>query len=231
MYLHSPSSTFAPSTQRRRGIGQDMPISPGQGVAIAGQLITLANQIDNLITSSGCGATCLQATNVVNQAEPILQQNLAVYLAQPVHYQSSQTQALQNFESVWAAVNSACASPSLGVPGANCIGQREQGACAYKTSPGGWQQQNGVWTYVYPGANGSGSTCWNWFVGYYDPIANDPTVVANPAGTEVTGSGASTTSCLSLFSLLGISEPCLGPIGAYTAIVGVVLAAMAMRDL
>lgn len=205
----------------RRGMGQDGGLpSPGQGVAIAGQLITLANQIDNLITNSGCGATCIQASNVVNQAEPLLLQNLQTYLAAPIHYASAQAQALANFAAVWSAVNAACASPSLGMPGANCIAQREQGACAYKTSPGGWS--NG--TYTYPGANGSGSTCWNWFVGYHDPIANDPTVVPDPPGEELSSAissltGGTATGCFSLLTPFGIPDPCIGgiPIGLGTA--------------
>jgi hypothetical protein len=235
MYLSTPSRSRSgsavparsavrilrpPGTRARRGVGQDGLPSPGQGVAIAGQLITLANQIDNLITNSGCGATCVQATNVVNQAEPLLQQNLSAYLSAPVHYESAQAQALANFEAVWGAVNAACASPSLGMPGANCIAQREQGACAYKTSPGGWS--NG--TYTYPGANGSGSTCWNWFVGYHDPIANDPTVVPDPPGEELSSAissltGGTLTGCFSLLTPFGIPDPCIAgiPIGLGTA--------------
>lgn len=148
----------------------------GAAVGIVSGLLQIGNQIDNMIANSGCGAICVQASNVVNQAEPLLQQNLQAYLSLPVHYASAQAQALANFDSVWNAVNTACASPSLQMAGANCIADRISGACHYKTSAGGWQ--NG--TYVSPGANGSGSTCWNWFVGYRDPIANDPTVVPDP---------------------------------------------------
>jgi hypothetical protein len=212
---------------RRRGIGQAaastsiLGANPiGAGVAIAGGLLQIGNMIDNMITNSGCGATCIQASNVVNQAEPLLQQNLAAYLALPQpHTTADQSQALANFAAVWAVVNNACASPTLGTAGANCIADRISGACNYKTSPGGWQQQqNGVWTYVYPGANGSGSTCWNWFVGYHDPIANDPTVVAGSSTTTTTGTTAVTsTGCLSLLTPFGIPDPCIGPIGGLTA--------------
>jgi hypothetical protein len=212
-----------PVRRRTRGIGQASTASVGilganpigAGIAIAGELLQIGNTIDNMITNSGCGATCIQASNVVNQAEPLLAQNLAAYLALPQpHTAADQQQALANFASVWAVVNNACASPTLGIAGAHCLSDRISGACAYKTSPGGWQ--NGV--YVYPGANGSGSTCWNWFVGYHDPIANDPTVVAGSSG-----SATSSSSCLSLLTPFGISDPCIGPIGGLTAALAILL--------
>ena len=203
---YSPAVRFSrPPGARARGMGQAaaagvLGANPiGAAVGIASGLLQIGNMIDNMITNSGCGATCIQATNVVNQAEPLLQQNLQTYLAAPVHYQSAQTQALANFASVWQAVEAACASPSLGMPGANCIAQREEGACAYKTSPGGWS--NGA--YTYPGANGSGSTCWNWFVGYHDPIANDPTVVPDPPAEAATDAINSLASSVGLPSTVG----------------------------
>ena len=97
---------------------------------------------------------------------------------------SLQAAALNNFDTVWNALKTACSDPSLGAAGQRCISDRQQGSCAYKVSPGGWQ--NGV--YVYNGPNGSGSSCWNWFVGYRDPIANDPTVVPDPTPTSPSAS-------------------------------------------
>jgi hypothetical protein len=198
----------------------------GAAVGIAGGLLQIGNLIDNMIASSGCGAICVQASNVVNQAEPLLQQNLQAYLSAPIHYASAQAQALANFNAVWNAVDTACASPSLQMAGADCIADRISGACHYKTSPGGWQ--NG--TYVPPGANGSGDTCWNWFVGYHDPIANDPTVVPDPVGSDLTSILGSSSSggCLSLLTPFGIPDPCIGPIGAITAIGAAILLAMVL---
>jgi hypothetical protein len=138
----------------------------------------------------GCGQTCVEATAIVNQVEPILQQNLAAYLAAPVHTESLQAAAINNFQTAWNAVLANCNNPSLGSAGQNCISERQQGACAYKTSPGGWS--NGV--YTYPGANGSGTACWNWWIGYHDPIANDPTVVPDSVVTSASTSTASATS-------------------------------------
>lgn len=225
MSIASTASSAAAATGVMIGALAAIPVAGPIAAAIAAIGVLLANVF------SGCGQTCVEATNLANQAEPLLLQNLQQYMSAPVHYQSLQQAALNNFNLTWNALVSACSNPQLGSAGQACITDRQNGSCAYKTSPGGWQQQNGVWTYVYPGANGSGSTCWNWFVGYYNPIANDPTVVPNPAGTEVTGSGASTTTCLSLFSLLGIQEPCLGPVGMYTAIAGGLIAFFALKDL
>lgn len=151
-----------------------IPIAGPIAAAIAGIGVLLANVF------AGCGNTCVEATDLANQAEPILLQNLQTYMSAPVHYASLQAAALNNFTLTWNALVQACGNPALSSAGANCIGDRQEGGCHYETSPGGWQQQNGTWVYVYPGAQGSGSTCWNWFVGYHDPIANDPTVVPDP---------------------------------------------------
>lgn len=142
------------------------------GIIAAG--VALFNVLESVF--SGCGQTCIAATTVVNQLALILQQNLDAYMSSPVHYYSMQQQALANFDTTWQRVVAGCSDPALGAAGQRCIGDRQRGACHYKTSPGGWS--NGV--YTTPGAADSGDTCWNWFVGYRDPIANDPTVVPDP---------------------------------------------------
>jgi len=147
-----------------------IPIAGPIAAAIAGIGVLLANVF------AGCGSTCTEAANLANNAEPLLQENLDTYMSAPVHYQSLQTAALANFNNTWNALVQACSNPALGSAGQNCITARQNGACHYQTSPGGWQGD----TYVNPGVQGSGSACWNWFVGYYDPIANDPTVVPDP---------------------------------------------------
>jgi hypothetical protein len=174
------------------------------GAAIAG-LVVLASQIASIF--KGCGQTCVEATAIANQVEPVLKQNLQTYLAAPVHYQSMQAAALNTFQTAWNSLDAACGNASLAKAGQNCISDRQQGSCAYKTSPGGWQQTNGVWNYVYPGANNSGSSCWNWWVGYHDPIANDPTVVPDPAPASAVSSVTSgvTVGATSLLSSVGIN--------------------------
>lgn len=164
------------------------------GIAVAGA-ISLGIALYN--TFKGCGQPCIEASDYANQVEQILQQNVQNYIAAPVHYASLQAAALNNFSTAWSALEAACGQPALAQAGINCISQRQAGSCAYKTSPGGWQQVNGSWQYQYPGGNGSGDSCWNWFIGYHDPIANDPTVVPDP----VPGAGPLS----SLLSTVGIS--------------------------
>lgn len=137
----------------------------------------------------GCGQTCVVASQIADRVEPILRENRDNYLSAPVHYYSLQQGALNNFDFTWAALSKACSNAQLQEAGQRCIADRQAGACHYRTSPGGWS--NGV--YTAPGQNGSGDTCWNWFVGYRSAIADDPTVVPDPvAGSAGTGSNNST---------------------------------------
>ena len=162
------------------------------GIAISG-LIAVGSALANAF--SGCGQTCVAATNIANQVEQILQQNLNSYMSAPVHYASAQSAAMNNFMTAWNAIQQACSNPQLGAAGQRCISDRAQGSCAYKVSDGGWMQDANGWTFQPYGANNSGSTCWNWFVGYYDPIANDPTVVPDPS--PLTSAGSAVGSALS----------------------------------
>jgi|SRR5579883_197246 hypothetical protein len=175
----------------------------------------------------GCGQTCIQSSNDANQLEPYLKQNLQAYLSSPIRTKSMQAAAINNFMTVWNTLVQACSNPALAQAGQNCISDRQQGSCKWQTSPGGWTQNaDGTCTYTYPGAAGSGSSCWNWWVGYHDPIASDPCVLddsvlaqatgaasstGTPAGTT-TGTGAATgsTSTAASSSLLsGIPAPLL----------------------
>jgi hypothetical protein len=170
------------------------------GAAIAG-VIAAAYAIANLF--GGCGDTCVEATNIANQAGQIIDQAYNQYMSAPVHYRSMQTAYLQLFDGTWNAMVKACDNPALGAAGQRCITDRQAGSCAYKTSPGGWKQSGSGWTYVEPGPNGSGSACWNSFIGRRDPVANDPTVVDDPGVSgllsSITGGGGS--------SILGVPAP------------------------
>lgn len=169
------------ATDAATAIGISAVVVPVIGAALAG--ITIG--IMELIKHSGCGPTCIQATQYANQAGTLLTQNLDAYMALPVpRAQSAQTQALQNFDAIWAKLQQMCGDPSLGAAGQRCITARQQGSCAYHVAPGGgWQQQGGTWTFVPYGPNNSGPACWNWFVGLRDPIANDPFVVPDAQAT------------------------------------------------
>jgi hypothetical protein len=142
-------------------------------LAIAGAVAELLGAIG---IGKGCGSTCIVASEYANQAETLLQRNLNTYLSIPVpRYQSQQTAALNIFDQVWAGLISpqACGNPALGDAGKRCISDRQRGACKWKAQ----------------------GVCWNWFIGYRDPIANDPNVVPDPAALStgavgVTGAAA-----------------------------------------
>jgi hypothetical protein len=200
------SSDWRPNLGQNDGSSQS-PQSSAAGTAnMISAFIGLGVTLTNLLVKafSGCGQSCTLTSDEANQVEQALQQNLAAYLAIPngERTKSIQAAALANFDNTWAQLVKYCGSGSFGSAGQRCVTDREQGSCAYKTSPGGWQQQSGTWTYVYPGANGSGSTCWNWFVAYRDSIANDPTVVPD----AVSGASSQVSSAVGqIFS--GSSTP------------------------
>ena len=189
----SIAATGASLTGVLVGVLMAVPIAGPIAAAVVAIGMALANAF------SGCGETCVEATHIANQVEPILQQNLDTYMSAPVHYASLQAATLNNFVSTWNALQQACSNPQLAAAGQRCITDRQAGACTWKASPGGWSQDlTGKWTYTGYGAAGSGSACWNWFVGYHDPIANDPTVVPDPSPVS---SALSSLSSGSLFGL------------------------------
>jgi hypothetical protein len=96
-------------------------------------------------------------TQIVNELEPMLQKNVAGYLSGP-RTAASQAQALANFDAVWNTLVENCRTEEYGDPGVRCVEDRQAGACQWKEA----------------------GQCWNWFVGYRDPIANDPGVKPDP---------------------------------------------------
>ena len=109
-----------------------------------------------------------------------MQQNLDAYRAIPVpRPKSAQQLALQNFDTIWAQLVKMCGDPQWGDAGKRCISDRQQGACKW--------QNNG--------------TCWNWFVGYRDPIANDTDVVDDSVSATAAGALSSLSTSGSLLPL------------------------------
>jgi hypothetical protein len=148
-------------------------LTPGVGAAIAGG-IAVASLIVSMF--KGCGAKCIIASQDADKFEAPLKQNLAAYMAAPVHYASLQRAFLNNVDTLFAALNQACSDPALGDPGRRCISERlDRTACHWKNSGGNTP-------------SGSGNVCWNWVVGYRDPIANDPSVVPDPSPIQQAGS-------------------------------------------
>lgn len=100
-------------------------------------------------------------TKIVNELEPLLQQNLEGYLAGPRTPESQQI-ALANFDAAWAWLTGpeGCGNPNFGDPGRACIADR---------SPDGK---------------------WDWFSYYRDPIAQDTPQAPATAILESLSSGS-----------------------------------------
>lgn len=158
---------------------------PFIGPAIAGAAL-LASY---LIKNSGCGQTCIQTSQWANQAADALQKNLDAYRALPVpRSRANQTLALQTFDQIWSKLVSMCSDPQWGDAGKACVSDRQQGACKWRDSSG---------------------QCWNWFVGYRDPIANDPNVIDDSVVSQVSdifggAQSGSTSSVLPLALIAGL---------------------------
>lgn len=153
---------------------------PFIGPAIAG--VTLAIEA---ILNSGCGQTCVETSSWANQAEALLQQNIAQYFATPApRAQSLQSLAEQNYNSIWQQLVTNCSQADLGTAGQNCIADREEGACHYTQT---------ATVPPYPNSPAYGA-CWNWYNAYYLPIAEDPDVVPDSQATPASGGTASTSS-------------------------------------
>jgi hypothetical protein len=116
---------------------------------------------------AGCGQACIQATNLVNQAEPVLQQNLQAY----ENGQIDQPTAEDNYQKIWQSIQTAC-SAIPGGPGQRCVTDRQQGACTWKAT--------GNPPTPYSPSPGS---CWNWYNGYYVPLTYPP-INAPAAGSS-----------------------------------------------
>jgi hypothetical protein len=148
-------------------------------LAIAAGLVTLFQSVFGV--GNGCGQTCVQATAIANQVATLLTQNMNNYISQPIRTVSMQTAALAVFDQAWASMQQGCGAIA-GAAGKDCVTDRAEGACKWMASPGGWvTNADGTCTFNYWGAAGSGSSCWNWFNGMRDPIANDPCVVPDSA--------------------------------------------------
>ena len=135
---------------------------PLVGAAIAG--VTLAV---TLILNSGCGNTCIVTSNWANEADQLLQRNIANYFAIPAPRPvEAKAQALANFDRIWNYLYQQCSNPALQEAGQRCISDRQAGACH-------WRQ---AYTPEFPGQPQLGE-CWNWFNSFRDPIEADPAVI------------------------------------------------------
>jgi hypothetical protein len=186
---------------------------PGVGAAIG--------EIGSLITSLFTpDMTKINSSKAVQDLEPQAQQNLANWLSLPTsqRYASVQAAALSVFDQIWAQLQQVCTQIG-GDGGSHCLLDRQQGACTtYTNGPVGWTGSPPQFTGGNSGAglpescycsswncpNGQcaspPNSCWNWFIGYRDPIANDPYVQPDPvagASTTSTSGGASGSTAAS----------------------------------
>jgi hypothetical protein len=121
---------------------------PVIGAAVAGVTIGLT-----LLFARKGPKQKVATTKIVDQVEPLLEENLQGYLNGP-RTRAAQEQALQNFLAGWQFVVEHCDIPEMGEPGKRCVSERARGGK------------------------------WDWFALYYDPIANDPGVKADPDVTD-----------------------------------------------
>jgi hypothetical protein len=172
-------------------------ISVSAAVPIVGAVIAGISIGIEAILHSGCGQTCVVTSQWANQAEGYLKQNISAYFAIPApRPQSVQQIAMANFQAIWNTLVQQCSQPGLGTAGQNCINDRKDGGCKWK--------QTGQ---PYPGTPAVGA-CWNWWNGYYYPIANDTNVYndAASAASPITNAISSLTGVnISPYLLIGVA--------------------------
>lgn len=117
------------------------PISKGFLLVAAG----ISSAIASIF--SGCGQTCIRATQIVNEVEPYLKRNVDEYLALPIKTVTANQAAQDVFNNAWQAVVNSCSDPQLGDAGKRCISDRQRGGK------------------------------WDWFSYYLDPITRDKNLV------------------------------------------------------
>lgn len=94
---------------------------PVIGAAVAGVVLALT-----LLFNRRGPKQRVATTEIVNKVEPLLQENLAGYMAGP-RTVSSRAQALENFKAGWAYVVEYCDTPAMGDPGQACVRDRQPG--------------------------------------------------------------------------------------------------------
>lgn len=151
-------------------------------MAIAG-LATIGMAIANQF--HGCGQTCIQATQIANQVESYLQDNLRTYMGASPHYVSLRAGALNNVDLAIDAMRQACGDPALGDAGRRCISER-----LVPGAPAPW-------------CPNPGNTGCDWYALYRDPIANDPNVVPDPVAPGISSILSSATGTFPVPLLLG----------------------------
>lgn len=174
----APSTATIAEDSTAAALATAAAVTPPPANAILAAAAGVAKLLATLGIGSGCGQTCIQATNIVNQAEPSFLANLQQY----ENGQITQEQAQTTYNNLWQAMVVACSAIS-GSAGQNCISDRQEGACTWKAT--------GTPPTPYSPAVGS---CWNWYNAYYVPLTYPPTNAPAASTSSTSSSTASTVS-------------------------------------
>ena len=102
---------------------------------------SIAKMLSAFGVGAGCGQPCLLTTEYANQANALLQQNIATYFCPPdgdcsdfvldtPRSQTAQAAAMANFNTIWNELVSECSQVS-GSVGQQCISERAAGGCQW----------------------------------------------------------------------------------------------------
>ena len=175
MYMNRSNLGFAAAAAAPL-IAASGPAAPFMAIALAIAPLFVKLGMDKI--GKGCGQSCILTSNAANEIEQILITNLRTF-ERGTKTAEEQRAALAIFDETWARLVEYCSQPGFQTTkaGRNCVEDRREGACKWK----------------------EGGQCWNWFIGYRDPIANavlgsgsrDTVTGASPAtGGDTRGGGA-----------------------------------------
>lgn len=125
------------------GSGLILGLAPALAVPVVGAAIAGITLVVGMWVNRKGPKQKVATTEIVNEAEPLLKQNLDAFLAGG-QTRVDQQQALYNFDSIWDLVVQKCSDPYNGTPGQNCVRDRQRGS----------------------------TKGYDWFRLYRDPIAN-----------------------------------------------------------
>jgi hypothetical protein len=95
-------------------------------VPIAGAVIAVGVLVFSFLHNTRGLQQDAETTSIVNQAQTLMQQNLAAWRASNKSL-ATQAQAQKNFDDLWSQVTTFCGNPNEGSPGQRCISERTRG--------------------------------------------------------------------------------------------------------
>jgi hypothetical protein len=164
----------------------------GAAVAAAGGVADLVGAVAKLF--QGCGSTCTEATSIVNQVEPYLQQNNQIYFTNPYRTTGDQANAIATAQQIFAIVQQQCGNAALGTAGQNCISQRIGNGMSVNSSSCAFGETTANEYPPYASVPYPVGVCWTWTLAYLDPIQNDDPPGGNAAATASPAPGGSSST-------------------------------------